>query len=299
MTKWATYVLFAMAWGIGILGSLWTAKAEEQISAAVPPTAMPFMLLSTPGGLSNVVPATAAVFGTPTETQATPSPTVMVTCQPPADWRKIIVAPGDTLKDLAEKYHVEMQTLQDANCLPASTLVVGAHLYVPPTVTQQTAQAATPTATQSVVRPLPSPTRFVCKPPQGWVIHVVQPGENLYRLSLAYRVSVFTLQRANCMSSTLIYANQRLWVPNVPTSTPDWTNTPVPTHTPTSTPTFTPTPLPTFTLTPTPTDTPTPTSTSTPTATPTPIPPTSTPTPTPAPTTAVPTQPTQTSTSTP
>jgi hypothetical protein len=114
-------------------------------------------------------------------------------------------------------------------------------------------------------------TVIPCGPPAGWVrAHIVQPGDNLYRIALSYGVTYPQLQRANCMgSSTTIYAGQRLWVPNIPTRTPQPGVTNVPSF-PTDTPTPTPTTLqPADTPTPTDLPTATPTQISEPTATPT------------------------------
>ncbi|HET9913175.1 MAG TPA: LysM peptidoglycan-binding domain-containing protein, partial [Anaerolineales bacterium] len=72
------------------------------------------------------------------------------------------------------------------------------------------------------VPPVPTVTIVPCGHPAGWVrTHVVQAGDNLYRIALSYGLTYPQLQRANCMgSSTTIYAGQRLWVPNIPTRTP-------------------------------------------------------------------------------
>lgn len=49
---------------------------------------------------------------------------------------------------------------------------------------------------------------------QGQVIHVVQPGENLFRISLRYNVSMASIQAANGISNpNLIYVGQRLIIP--------------------------------------------------------------------------------------
>ncbi len=72
-----------------------------------------------------------------------------------------------------------------------------------------------------------SPTDVVCGPPPGWVQYTVQSGDNLYRISLKFRTSVATLKSANCMgNSTVIVTGERLWVPDVATSTPIATYTP-------------------------------------------------------------------------
>ena len=298
-----SYLGFTVLWIAGALGGLWTVKAEDSIPRQGNEASQPrqVVLFSTPIPFPTLAPTAAA------GAKATPAPTATPSCHPPKGWHAITIAAGETLKTLAARYHTTAGALQKANCLPAPALVAGTTLFVP----------SRPTATPP---PHPTATAPACGPLPGWVEHTVQPGENLYRISLAYRVSIALLLRANCLPGTLIYAGERLWVPNVPTSTPAWTATAVatPTLTPTATPTAvatatptasataaasptsTATPTPTATgPTPTPTSTPTPTATATPTPTPTatntPLPPTSTPTPsptnTPVPPTNTPTPP--------
>jgi LysM repeat protein len=128
-------------------------------------------------------------------------------------------------------------------------------IYVPPTL------AATPIPCTGA--------------PAGWVIYIVQPGDTLYHIASLYRITVDQLMTANCLTGTVIYTGQSMYVPNVPTSTPSGVSA---TATPSATsggPTSTNTTAPTDTATPTasdtplPTDTPSPTSTDTPTPTPT------------------------------
>jgi hypothetical protein len=151
--------------------------------------------------------------------------------------------------------------LSIANCLLSADVPAGFALYVP----------SVPTV----------PVVIACGPPRGWARnHVVQPGDNLYRIALSYGTTYPQVQRANCMgSSTTIYSGQRLWVPNIPTRTPIPGVTVIPelpTATPTATqtvisvpPTDTPTSMPTPTPTPADPPTATPTEISLPTATPT------------------------------
>ncbi|MDW8325756.1 MAG: LysM peptidoglycan-binding domain-containing protein [Anaerolineales bacterium] len=56
----------------------------------------------------------------------------------------------------------------------------------------------------------------VCLTGTAWAqgrVHVVQPGENLFRISLRYGVTVNDLMRANGLTSTRIYAGQTLVIP--------------------------------------------------------------------------------------
>lgn len=52
-------------------------------------------------------------------------------CVHPANWVKIVVRPGDTLRSLAHTYDSSIHGLMAGNCLTDDRLVVGSELYVP------------------------------------------------------------------------------------------------------------------------------------------------------------------------
>jgi uncharacterized protein YkwD/LysM repeat protein len=92
---------------------------------------------------------------------------------------------------------------------------------------------------------------------KGNIFHIVQPGQTLWQIALAYKTTVNKLQNSNNLSSTNILAGQKLFISYVGTSTP-FPATPTNTSNPASN-----TPLPTFiffTETPTGTSSPTPAS---------------------------------------
>ncbi len=45
------------------------------------------------------------------------------------------------------------------------------------------------------------------------IIHIVQPGENLFRIGLKYGVSLTAIMEANGLADTTIYVGQRLIIP--------------------------------------------------------------------------------------
>jgi LysM repeat protein len=118
--------------------------------------------------------------------------------------------------------------------------------------------------------PSPSPTPLVIMPvitvtpmPDGSMIHVVQPGQSLWAIAIAYGVKIADLVNLNkSLSPTnpVIYTGQKIIVrgTSLPTASPTVTDTPFPvTHTPTLTKTpraptrtFAPThtPAPTITV---------------------------------------------------
>ena len=220
------------------------ASTPTQISATLP------LEFPTPTETASPLPSetsTETATNTPTETSLAAAPTQ---CIPPAGWIRILTTAGDTIYSIAERYKTTADSLSAANCLQSADFPAGFALYVPP---------------------VPTVTVIACGPPFGWVRnYIVQRGDTLFRIAQSYGISYPSLQRANCMgSSTIIYAGQRLWVPNVPTRTPIPGITVAP-DTPTSTDTSIPIPT-----TEEPTQTPEPTAaatdvpTSTPPATPT------------------------------
>lgn len=251
-----------------IFGSMLLALTEGGYHAAL-------ALTSTPGSLP---PANTPKAGEPTFTPSpsplpSPSPTIqggiLCTSTPP-DWIPHEVLPGETLSEIAQAYAVSEEALRIANCLSLDTLLAGSVLFVPPP----------PSATSTNTIQPPTPTtkrpRSECSgPPKSWVPYTVKRGDTLFRIALAYGLSVDLLQAANCLSSTTIRVGQVLYVPNVPTRTPLATATFQPTQTPPPTSTSTSPPptatsMPTSTPSPTipPTDAPLPTNTPVPTDTP-------------------------------
>ena len=264
-------VIIAIFSVILVIGGIFISMAETLPSRATPTQIPPTFPRSFPTPtVTLTVVQTVTETSSPTPTAPTASPTEIASlfpttisqapasCTPPSGWIRVITSTGDTIYSLAQRYKTSAENLTAANCLTSAEVSAGFALFVPP---------------------VPTVTVIPCGPPAGWVrAHVVQPGDNLYRIALSYGVTYPQLQRGNCMgSSTTIYAGQRLWVPNIPTRTPPpgVTNVPsFPTDTPSPTPTSTtlpatstPTDLPTATATPTSLPTATPTETSTPTTT--------------------------------
>jgi LysM repeat protein len=197
----------------------------------------------TPTAISQMPPVVASAFS-PTPT-GTPSPTP-TTCPLPADWQRYIVGPFDTLPLLAQRFNASPDQLTQVNCLAQPSITIGQAIYVPGF--------------------RPTLTLVPCYPPFNWAIYIVQPGDSLSGIAQRYGMSLYTLMRANCLTTGYIYAGQSLFVPPFyPIVT--FTSTPI-------IPTFTPTPTPIDSLTPTATATPPADVTLTPT-----LPPTDTPTP--------------------
>jgi LysM repeat protein len=208
-----------------VLGGFALAMAEDgRIPVLAPPASPTFVLGTAFPTLELLQPQndlTQAIEATFTATGTNTMPPPPTTCLPPAGWIAISIQPYDTLGSIAQFYRVDELRLQQANCLVSNELAAGSILYVPPL-------SANPT--------------IACGAPLGWIIYIVQPGDTLFRIGTLYRVAISQLQQANCLGvSSTIYTGQKLYVPNVLTSTATFTPlTPV-TLTPTASP-FTITP---------------------------------------------------------
>jgi LysM repeat protein len=243
-------VIIAIVSVILVIGGIFLSLAET-----LPPPATPTQIPPTfPESFPTPTSTTIGSAATPSETQ-TELPTVTASlalalgsptmCTPPPGWLLVTTASGDTVYTLAQRYKTTAEDLNAANCLTSAELPAGIALYVPP---------------------VPTVTVIPCGPPFGWVRnYIVQRGDTLFSIALAYNITYPQLQRGNCMgSSTTIYAGQRLWVPNVPTRTPVPGITTIP-----ETPTASQTSVPPTTAVP-PTDTATEPPTATQTSTPQP-----------------------------
>ena len=202
-------VIIAIVSVVLVLGGISLALAETLPPSTAPTQIPPTLPLNFPTPTSTLVLETATLpTETPTETATTTASSIVTllppptSCTHPTGWIAITTSPNDTIYSLAQRYHTTPENLSAGNCLASINLPSGYLLYVPPVA-----------ATATVIP---------CGPPTGWVkTHVVQAGDNLYRIALSYGITYPQLQAANCMgSSVLIYVGQKLWVPNVPTRTP-------------------------------------------------------------------------------
>jgi len=215
-------IIIGLISAVLVIGGIFLSLAETFPSLATPTQIPPTLQLNFPTitpsltGAQSETP-TATLTATQTAGLASSSPTICA--PPPAGWIQITLTAGDTVYSIAQRYRTTTEILSAANCLSSLELPAGSTLLVPPVP-----------ATVTVIP---------CGPPFGWVrAYIVQPGDNLFRISISYGTTVPQLQRANCMGSSItIFPGQRLWVPNVPTRTPGVTIIPdLPTATNTSQP---------------------------------------------------------------
>lgn len=126
----------------------------------------------------------------PTETpiQPLPSPTATPV---PGPGTTYIVQPGDTLYSIAIRFNTTIKVIAQANGIyNPSFIYVGQRLIIPGGEGQFTPA------------------------PGGERIHIVGPGENLFRIALRYNTTINAIARANgIVNPRYIYVGQRLIIP--------------------------------------------------------------------------------------
>jgi LysM repeat protein len=167
-----------------------TVVAVEATPTLVPPGEMPNELTLT-------LAASPTVAVTPTVTPTSPpgvpthTPTPTPTTSPGTPGAPIVhvVQPGENLFRIALRYNTTVEAVAAANGIRNPQLIyVGQKLTIPPGGT-------TP-------------------PPGGGRTHVVQPGENLFRIALRYGTTPQAIAVANNLPNIhLIYAGQVLRIP--------------------------------------------------------------------------------------
>jgi LysM repeat protein len=127
-------------------------------------------------------PTELGIIPTNTPVGMAPTPVPAPTTAPVGNTVTYTVQRGDTLNRIATTYGTTAAAIAQRNgILNPNLILVGQQLVIP--VVGQPQPAPTPTP-----QPQPQP---------GATTHVVQPGENLYRISLRYGIPVNTLARIN------------------------------------------------------------------------------------------------------
>lgn len=125
-----------------------------------------------------------------------------------ADGGTHVVQPGETLFRIALNSGVSVDALRAANGINGNTIYVGQTLIIPGANTAPAAQNPAPVQAIPVVT---APVLGVGS------THIVQAGENLFRIGLQYGVSWQSLQAANNMPTPYVYAGQSLVIPGADT----------------------------------------------------------------------------------
>ncbi|MGB3544813.1 LysM peptidoglycan-binding domain-containing protein [Rubrivirga sp.] len=128
-----------------------------------------------------------------------------------------VVQPGDTLFRISRAHGLTVQELQDLNNLSDTYISVGQTLRVRARGGQRPTPPTPPPTSPGVDVPVsPTPDPRPDPPARGsassGVVHVVQPGETLFRIALRYDTSVDDLRRLNGIRGDQIEVGQRLVV---------------------------------------------------------------------------------------
>jgi len=126
------------------------------------------------------------------------------------------VEPGDTAFYIASKYNITLAELIEYNQLEnANYLYEGQELKIPNCgVPVEPTVSGLPTA--NIPAPGPTPTSPIpATTADGQIIHVVEPGQNLFRISLRYGVTVQDIVDANNLGSAnaILSIGQQLIIP--------------------------------------------------------------------------------------
>jgi LysM repeat protein len=164
-------------------------------------TQAPAAATATRPATSPTTPPTGAQ-PTPVPAQPTPVPAQPTPAAPAAQTQPYVVKSGDTPASVAALFKTTIEVLRSLNPTMGNTLNVGDTLIVPKLAEAQPTQP-------------PAPPPATAPPaPSGQRIHVVQAGENLYRIGLRYGVPWPSIARANgIVNPTRLQAGQRLVIP--------------------------------------------------------------------------------------
>jgi len=176
----------------------------ETTTIATQPTATPTSTFSELTGSPEPSPESSPAPETETAVEATSTP-VPATATPVAETAETstdavvggttyVVRWGDTLYSISVKFGTSVDAIKEANGLTSDFIIVGQELIIP-------VDGAMPPET-------------VPPPAGGPTTHIVQPGENLFRISLRYGTTVDAIAKANnIVNPWFIYVGQELKIP--------------------------------------------------------------------------------------
>ena len=166
-----------------------------------PTTALPVNTLPPPAQPTLTVPS---VTRTPTPTNtAPPTPTATQAVSPePTGGSTYIVQRGDNLYRIALRYGLSVDAILRANNLSNPNLIHAGQSIILPGVETAAPESSTPGGTETTA-------------PGATTTHVVQPGENLFRIALRYSTTVDVLAAYNGITDPRrIEPGQTLIVPS-------------------------------------------------------------------------------------
>jgi len=178
----------------------------EATTIATQPTATPTSTFSELTGSPEPSPEASPAHGSEVSAEATTTP-VPATATPVVEVSETttgavvggttyIVRWGDTLFSISLKFGTTVDAIKEANGLTSDFIIVGQELIIPVDGVMPPPEAGLP-------------------PAGGPTIHIVQPGENLFRISLRYGTTVDAIAKANnIVNPWFIYVGQELKIPS-------------------------------------------------------------------------------------
>ncbi|NDJ86077.1 MAG: LysM peptidoglycan-binding domain-containing protein [Chloroflexi bacterium] len=124
-----------------------------------------------------------------------------------------IVQPGENLFRIALRYNTTVDTLAQYNgIVNPSRVFIGQQIRIPTETTTPVEPAPAQPIDPAPAQPIPDYTSPVWT--GQYIIHTVQPGENVFRIGLKYNVTVDVVARANgLINPNLIFVGQQLVIP--------------------------------------------------------------------------------------
>ncbi|MBP6786254.1 MAG: LysM peptidoglycan-binding domain-containing protein [Candidatus Promineofilum sp.] len=130
-----------------------------------------------------------------------------------------VIQPGDSLFRIALQFGVTVDDIVQANNIVNPNLIIaGQELVIPGVDGPAQGQPVPPPAATVTAGTTPPVTGGTAV--EGGVIHVIQPGESLFRISLLYNVPMADIVAANELANaSLIIAGQELFIPGATAAT--------------------------------------------------------------------------------
>lgn len=117
-----------------------------------------------------------------------------------------VVQPGDNYYRIARRFGVAVQAIYAANNVTnPNVLRVGTRLLIPGVAGPAPGGSPAPSPTRAPASPTVPPEQL-----PGAFTYVVQRGDNLYRLSVRFGVSIARIKQLNNLTQDIIYIGQRL-----------------------------------------------------------------------------------------
>ena len=131
-----------------------------------------------------------------------------------------VVQAGDTLFRISRAHGLSVEELQALNGLEGNAIEVGQRLRLSDRVPMPT-QAAVPAVIPPSQPDTPTPASGPpAETPASASVHVVAPGETLFRIALRYDATVDDLRRLNAIDGDRIEVGQRLRLPGANAAPP-------------------------------------------------------------------------------